>query len=187
MQNDKKYGRRDPPCDDIDGIVCLDIDGGKAHQHVEGHHTPEERFASCLPRQEHQDGGDAHMTAGEGGCRTFTGIVGTLHQGVEESVAPSWRGHSFHVGGEVVADVGEHPVGDILYVCCQIVVLRTSDRQEDKDDVVDEEGREDDELRTQELLISPEEVEQRDDGYQGEIRGVAQMHELAEDRMCIGL
>ena len=165
MQNDKKYGRRDPPCDDIDGIVCLDIDGGKAHQHVEGHHTPEERFASCLPRQEHQDGGDAHMTAGEGGGRTFTGIVGTLHQGVEESVAPSWRGHSFHVGGEVVADVGEHPVGDILYVCCQIVVLRTSDRQEDKDHVVDKKRCKNNKRCQFELGISLEVIEYCHYGY----------------------
>ena len=169
MQNDINNGCGNPTRDDVDGIMGLDIDGGKTHQHIEGHHTPEEGFASCLPRQKHQDGGDAHMTAGEGGSGPFACIMGTLYQGVEESVAPSGGDHSLHVGGEVVADIWVHAAGDILQTCCQIVVLRSRDRQEDKDDVVDEEGREDDEFRTEELLISLKEIKQRDDSYQGEI------------------
>ena len=187
MQNDINYGCGNPTRDDVDGIMGLDIDGGKAHQHIEGHHAPEEGLAPCLPRQEHQNGGDAHMTAGESGSGPFACIMGTLHQGVEESVAPSGGDHSLHVGGEVVADIWVHAAGDILQTCCQIIVLRSRDGQEDKDDIVDEEGREDDELRTEELLISLKEIEQRDDGYQGEIRGIAQMHEFTEDGMCIGL
>ena len=59
--------------------------------------------------------------------------------------------------------------------------------QEDEDDVIDVEGTEEDELRTQELFIPLKEVEQRDDGDEREIRGVAQMHQFAENRVRDGL
>ena len=74
------------------------------------------------------------------------------------------------MGGEIVAHIRKHAVGDLVESCCQIIVLRTRDWQEDEDDVVDVEGAEDNELRTQELLIPLEEIEQRDDGDKREIR-----------------
>ena len=159
----------DPSSDDVDGVVGLDIDGGQTHQHIERHHTPEERFAAGAPGEEHQDGGDADMTAGEGGGGTLARFMGTLYHMVEESVAPTRSGYHLLMGGEVTAYVGEHTAGDILKACRKIIVLWSGDRQEDKDDIVDEECREDDELYSFELRIAAEEIEQRDDGNQWEI------------------
>ena len=161
--------------------MCLDVNRGETHQDVEGHHEPEERLATCAPSQEHQDGGDTYMTAGEGGCGSLACIVHTLHEGVEETVVPTRGSRFLHVGGEVVAYIREHTLGNLIEPCCQIVVLWPRDRQEDEDDVVDEEGGEENKLRTQELIISPKEVEQCDEGYEWEILGVDQMHQFAEN------
>ena len=91
------------------------------------------------------------------------------------------------MGGEVIAHIREHTLGNLVEPCCQIIVLRTRDWQEDEDDVIDVEGTEENELRTQELFIPLEEVEQRDDGDEREIRGVAQMHQFAEHGVRDGL
>ena len=167
--------------------MCLDINGGETHQDIEGHHAPEEGLAACAPGEEHQDGGDTHMTAGEGGCGALAGFVHTLHERVEETVAPTRGGGFLHVGGEVVAHIRKHALGDLVEPCCQIVVLWTGDWQEDEDDVIDEEGTEEDELRLQELVIPPEEVEQGNESDEREIRGVTQMHQFAEHRVGAGL
>ena len=58
------------------------------------------------------------------------------------------------MSGEVVAHIRKHAVGDLVESCCQIIVLWTRDWQEDEDDVVDVEGAEDNELRTQELSVT---------------------------------
>ena len=42
MQNGENHDAGDPSADDIDGIVGLDIDGGKAHQHEQRDEGPEE-------------------------------------------------------------------------------------------------------------------------------------------------
>ena len=68
MQNRVNDDGGNPSANHVNGVVSLNVDRGKAHKHVEGHHAPEERLASRLPGQEHQDGGDTYMTAGEG-CR----------------------------------------------------------------------------------------------------------------------
>ena len=127
------------------------------------------------------------MTAGEGGSGSFASMVHSLHERVEETVAPTGCGGFLHVGGEVIAYIRKDALGDLVESCCQIIVLRTGDWQEDKDDVIDEEGGYEDKLRTQELIISPEEVEQCDDGYKREIREVAQVHQFAEHGVRDGL
>ena len=63
------------------------------------------------------------------------------------------------------------------------LLVEMTDILEDEDDVKDEERREDNECRTVELLVTAEEVEQRDDGYHREIRCIAQMHQFAEHRV----
>ena len=159
MQNDVNDHCRHPSADDIDDVMGLDIDRGEAHEHVERHHAPEEPLVTQSPGKEHQDGCDAHMTAGEGCRRTLTCRVGILHHVVEESVAPSRHRQRLLMGGEIMAYVGEYPCCDILQAHGLIIILRTSNGQEDKDDVVDEKRREDDELRAVELLVTKEEGE----------------------------
>ena len=173
MQNDVNGDSRHPSADDIDDVVGLYVDRGETHEHVERHHAPEEPLVTQSPGEEHQDGRHPHMTAGEGCCGSFACCMGILHHMVEESVAPSWHRQCLLVGGEVMAHVREHPCCDILQAHGLIVVLRTSDGQEDKDDVVDEKRCEDDKLRTVELLITEEEREQRHYGNHREIGGVA--------------
>ena len=165
----------------------LDINGGETHQDVERNHAPEEGFAARAPGEEHQDGGDTHMTAWEGGCGALACIVQTLYERVEETVAPARCGGFLHVGGEIVAHIRKHAIRNLVEPRSQIIILRTRDWQDDKYDVIDEEGTKDDELRTQELVIPLEEVEQRDDGDEWEIRGVTQMHQFAEHRVGDGL
>ena len=169
MQNCINRDGRDPSADDIDGIVSLDIDGGQTHQHEQWQHAVEEEFVTTAPGQNHEDGGDANVTAGEGCCGTFARIVGTLHQAVEETVAVARHVQCLIVGGEIIVDVGEDALRDALRTYCQIVILRPCDRQEDEDDVIDKERRENNELRAVELLIAAEKVEQRHQGNHREI------------------
>ena len=112
-----------------------DIDGGKAHQHVKGQEDVEQRTALGAPGKKHHHGADADMTAGEGSCGAFACLVGTDDTLVEEPLAVARHRQHLVVGQEVVFHIGEDAIGNMLHACCQIVVLRTRDRQEDKDDV----------------------------------------------------
>ena len=187
MQNGKDGDTGCPSSQYVDGVVCLYIDGGQTHQHEQRQHTEKEVLVTAAPGQDHEDGGDADMTAGEGCRGALTRFMGILHQTVEEAVAVAGHGHCLVVGGEVIVDVGENALCDALWSYCQIIILGSRDGQEDEDDVVDEECREDDELRAVELLIAEEEVEQRHEGNHREIGGIPQVHELAEDGVGDGL
>ena len=103
MQNDKNHDGRAPAGKDIDGIMGEDVDGGKAQEYIHGNHDPEEPSATGFPGQEHQDGGDADMAAGEGCRGALAGSVGVFHHVVEETVAPSGQRDHLLMVGEVVA------------------------------------------------------------------------------------
>ena len=173
MQNPVNDDCRYPSPDDVDDVVGLDIDGGEAHQDVEWHHTPEEPLAAQSPGEKHQDGRYAYMAAGEGCRRPLACCMGILHDLIEESVVPAWHRQRLLVGGEIVAQIGKDTCRDALDAHCLIVVLGTSDRQEDEDDVVDEERHEDHEHRTVELLVTEEKGEQRHQSYQRIVGGIA--------------
>ena len=161
-----------------------DIYGGEAQEHEHRHHDPEEPPAAGLPCQEHQDGGDADVTAGEGCRGSFACGMGVLHHVVEEAIAPSWQCHHFLVVGEIMVQVGEDALCNLIHAYCRIIELRTGNREKDEDDVEAEEGRQDDEGGPFELLISAEEIEKGHEGYQWEIGGVAEVHQFAEYRVA---
>ena len=169
MQNGINDHSRHPTSDDIDDVVSLDIDGGQAHQYVKWRDTPEQRTAATAPGKDHQDGGDAYMTAGESCRRALTCGMGTGYTLVEVTIAVARHGQWLVVGGEVIVDVGEYTLGDVVQTCCQIIILWSCDGQEDKNHIIDEERREDDKYRTVEFLIAEKEVEQRHEGNQREI------------------
>jgi len=183
MQNGKDDDARHPASQNVDGIVRQDIDSGQTHQYEQREHAIEQNPIAATPGQNHEDGGYADMTAGEGSCGTFACSMGILYHVVEETVAIARHGQWLIVGGEIVVNIGKYALCDVLNACCQIIVLWTRDRQEDKHNVIDEERSQDDEGRTVELLITAEEVKQCYKSDHREIRNVAQVHEFAEHRV----
>ena len=159
MQNDVNGHCRHPSTDDVDDVMGLDIDCCQAHEYVERHHAPEEPLVTQSPCKEHEDCRDTHMAAGEGCRGSLTCRMGILHHVVEEPVAPSRHRKGFLMVGEIMTYIGEHPCCDILQAHGLIIILWSCDGQEDKDDVVDEKRREDDELCAVELFITEEERE----------------------------
>ena len=183
MQNGKDDDARHPASQNVDGIVSLDIDGGKTHQYKQRQHAIEQLPIATTPGQNHEDGSHTDMTAGESRCWSFARFVGTGHTLIEETFVVARYGKRLVVCDKVVADIGECAIRYVVESCGQVIILRTGDGQEDKDDVIDEERREDDEHRTVELLITAEEVEQRYKGNHREVRYIAQVHQLAEHGM----
>ena len=182
-ENDVYHNGRYPSADDIDGIVGLNVNRGEAHQYEERQDAVEELLVSGAPGKEEQDGADAHMTAGEGRGGALAGIVGGLHALVEESVGIAGQGQALAVCGKEIVHVGEHAVGNVVEPRCQIVVLRSRYRQCDEDDVVDEERGEYDEGRAVELLITVTEIEEGHQRDERIVRGIAQLHQFAENRV----
>jgi len=187
MQNDKDNDARHPAAQNVDDIMSLDIDGGEAHQNEQRQHAIEQLPVLTAPGQDHEDGGHADMTTGEGCRRLFARFMGTGHTLIEKALGIAWNGERLVVSSKVVADIGERAVGNVVETSSQVIILRSCDGQEDKDDIIDEERRKDDELRTVELLIAAEEIEQRHDGNHREIRDIAKVHEFAEHGMRPGL
>ena len=141
MQNDIDDDARHPASQNIDGVVSLNINGGQTHQYEQRQHDIEQQPVMSAPSQNHEDGGHADMTAGEGRCRTFACSMGILNHVVEEAVAIARHGERLSVGGKIGADIGEYAVGDVVETCSEIIILRSCYGQEDKDDVINEERR----------------------------------------------
>ena len=181
MQNEINDDGCDPSGDDVDDVMSPEVDGGDVDEQQEHQRQDEERFVARLPGQYRQDDGDAYMTAGEGGRGALTSFVGGLQQLVEESVRITRDGQFVLMEGEVSADVREHTIGDIIESYHRIIVLRSRDGQEHKDHIVNEERGENHKGGTLELLITAEEVEEADDGYQWEIAGIADDQRLADE------
>ena len=158
MQNDIDEGARYPAADHVDGVVRLNIHGGKAHQHKQWQHAIEQQFVTTAPGQNHEDCCHPHMTAGEGGSGLFTRFVSTGHTLVEETVAVAWHGQWLVVSGEEIMNVGEYAMSDVIDTCGQVIILWSRHGQEYKYHVIDEERREDYKHRAVELLVSEEEV-----------------------------
>ncbi len=157
------------------------IDRGKTKQHVEGHENPEEAAVLGLPRQEYENGGNADMAAGEGSGRPFAGTVGINHHLIEWCRRVARCVHGLAHGLKIVMQVGE-------YTCCYFVqpysrkvVLRTSHRQEDKNDIIYKERGEDNEGSLHKLFIAEQKEEKRYNGYEREVCCIAHIHELAEN------
>ena len=169
MQNDKDSDTRHPTSYHVDGVVSLDIDGGKTHEHEQWQHAIEQQFVTTAPGQNHHNRRHADMTTGEGRCGLLARFVGTLHTLIEQTIAVAGHRQCLVVGGEVVANIGEDAVGNIIDACSQIIILWSCNGQEDKDDVEDEERRQEDKLCAVELLVAAEEIKQCDDGDHREI------------------
>ena len=166
-------------CNDVDGIVGTDIDGGHTHQCQHDADEPRQPPRLGAEGQHQQHNRDADMTAGEGGRGPLAGGVGVNHTLIEPAVLVARHRHHLVVGEEVVADVGEHASGDIVETGGQIVVLRTCDGQQVEDDVEGKEGAYHDQRRALELLIAVQEVIECDGKDEYEVAGVVQVHQLA--------
>ena len=92
----------------------IDVDGGKAHQHVERQDGEDEATAAGAQCQQHDDRRYTNMTAGEGGGGTLAGIVGDVEQMVEEAVAPTGSRHTLTMRQEPVAKIGEDALGYLV-------------------------------------------------------------------------
>lgn len=180
MQNEINDDGRDPSGDDVDDVMSPEVDGGDVDEQQEHQCQDEERFVARLPGQYRQDDGDAYMTAGEGGRGALARLVGGFQQLMEESVRITRDRQFVLMGGEVSADVREHTIGNIVESYHRIIILRSCDRQEYEDHVVNKERGENHKGGALELLIAAEEVEEADDGYQREIAGVANDQWLAD-------
>ncbi len=117
MQNDKECDARHPTSNHVDGVVGLDIDGGKTHEREQWQHAKEQQFVTTAPGQNHHNRRHADMTAGEGCCGLLARFVGTLHALIEQTVAVAGHRQCLIVGGEVVANIGEDAVGNIVDAC----------------------------------------------------------------------
>ena len=175
-----EQGARQQACYGVDGVVGHDVDGGEAHQDVEGQYSEAERATACVKCQKHDDGGDAYMAAGEGCRGVLASIVNHFEQMVYEAACPSWRGHSLGVGEEPVAHVGEDARCYLVGAYCFVVVLWASDWHEVEDDVVDVEGCQQDEGCHEELLVALDDVVDEQDGHEREVADVAHAHEFGE-------
>ena len=127
------------------------------------------------------------MAAGEGCCGALACSVGTRHKIVEESLVPTWYGQGLSMGGEIIVYIRKYTMGNLIYSCCQIVILRSRHWQEDEDDVIDEKCGEDDKRDALELLTATEEIEERYQEDQRIIRSIAHVHQFAENGTREGL
>ena len=79
------------------------------------------------------------MTAGEGGCGALAGIVGQLHQTMEQAIFVSWDGQHLLMCQEIVVQGREDAFRYIVQPHSFIVELRTGHWQEDEYNVEQEE------------------------------------------------
>ena len=167
-------------CQGIDGIMGQNIHRGEAHQDKEGQQNKEKTLVAGVPGEQQNDGADAHMTAGKGGRWAFAGFVSLLHQLVEEAIGIARTDHSLAVRVEIIAQMGENARCYLVESYGRIIVLRTGYGQYHEDNVEDEEGCDDDERCPFELYVTIKEVEQHHNENHGEVRGITQIHQLAE-------
>ena len=187
MQNDVNRDGRNPSGDDVDDVVGPQVDGGEVDKQQEHQRQDGERFVTGVPGQERQDDGDADMTAGEG-CRGALAFrVGGFQELVEEAVGIAGDGQFVLMGGEIVADVGEHAFRDVVESCRVVIVLGSRHWQEVEDQIVDEERGEDDKRGALELLVAAEKIEECDGGYQREVAGVAHQQQFVDEVVGYGL
>ena len=100
---------------------------------------------------------------------------------MEEAVGIAGDGQFVLMGGEIVADVGEHAFRDIVESCRMVIVLGPRHWQEVEDQIVDEERGEDDKRGALKLLVAAEEIEEGDGGYQREIARVAHQQQFVDE------
>ena len=98
------------------------------------------------------------MTAWESGSWALACSMGTSHTLIEESIFPTWYRQRLIVSSKVIADIGEVALSYLVYPRCQVIILRTSNWQQDKNDVIDKERCQDYECGTSKLLITIQEI-----------------------------
>lgn len=170
------------PCHRIEQIVCLDVDRGAAQQQVEGQEAGEQ-FPAAASSHNHQDGGHAHMRAGEGGGGTFAHLLGAFHEVVEEAVLVAGTGKQFLVVVEVVADGGEDALRHVVRTDGGEVELRTGNGDEYIYKVIDEEGGDDDERHLLEEVEAVEEVPHHHHQNHGVVEEVPHVERLADPHL----
>ncbi len=166
--------------DGVDGVVCLYVERGEEHQRGEHGQHGQQPMGAHLPRQPQQHHADAHMARGEGGGGALTGIVGLLHQVVEQAIGTRNR-QRLLVHQEVVPNVGERTLSYLLGTHSSVVELRTGHRQEDEDDVEQEERTQDDESTIGETVVVAQEIIECHGAYHGVVADVAQAERLADE------
>ena len=72
--------------DGIDGVVSLNVKGGKEHQYAEDCNDPKEQSVATFPCQPCYYGSHTHVAAGEGRGRPLACIVGELQDMIEEAI-----------------------------------------------------------------------------------------------------
>ena len=133
-----------------------------------------------MPSKEHNDGADAHMTAGKGSRRTFAGLVGMFYHLIENAIGVTRTGKTLAVQVEVVAYVGENTHRYLFHTHGRIIILRTRYGQGHEHHIIDEEGGDKHERCPFELGVTAKEVKQRYGQYHGEVRGIAHVHQFAK-------
>lgn len=167
-----KQEGREEASKDIDEVVSEDVDGGHAHEDEEEKDGAPKPATTGTQGQEEEDGSDADMAAGKGSGRPFARVVCHVEQMVKKSVRPSWSRHAEVVGEEPVAHIGEDTCGNAVETDGRIVELRPGDWHKDEDDVVNEKRGNDDIRGLHELVVTPEEIVQRDEDYQRKITDI---------------
>ena len=105
---------RDEACYSIDEVVRLNIDRSTAEQHVERQEASK-KPAAATPGHNHQDGRHTDMRRREGGRRTLTHLLRTLHQIIEETMLVARPRQQLLIVIEVVADGGKDTVQHVLH------------------------------------------------------------------------
>lgn len=137
--------------------------------------------------KQHEHGADADMRTGEGCRGTLAGLMGMLNEVIEQSVGPAWTGEPLAMVHEIVAHVGEDASCHLVETNGSVVVLRAGDGQEDEDDVVEHERGKHYPRGSCQFLGATEEIVGQHHKHHGEITGVAQVHQFAEDGVADGL
>ena len=127
------------------------------------------------------------MRAGEGCRGSLAGSMGALYHVVEQSILITRTGQSLHVVHEIVTHVREDALGYLIEADGSVIVLRSGDRQEHKDDIIEHERCHEYPCRAHELTGTAEEEIEHHHQHHGEIAGIAEVHEFADDRAGHGL
>ena len=169
---------RDEACYSIDEVVRLNIDRSTAEQHVE-RQKASKKPAAATPGHNHQDGRHTDMRRREGGRRTLTHLLRTLHQIIEETMLVARPRQQLLIVIEVVADGGKDTVQHVLHADGRKVELRPCHRHKNVDEIVKEEGGDDDKRYLLQQVEAADEVPQHDDQHHGIVEEVTHVERFA--------
>lgn len=106
---------RNKTCQGIDEIMCLDVNGSHAEEHIEWQEDIYQLAISCMPCHQYADGADSDVRTWEC-CRwSFACSLGILYQMIEYTVGVAWRRQTVGMGVEIIAHGWEYSLGDFAY------------------------------------------------------------------------